>query len=75
MAKIAKRFSLSLINVYLEIDYLIERDDIYFLKSQKLYDEDSCEILDKKILLNLTLDDVEFKQEGPFYYLSFADTI
>ena len=58
-----------------EIDYLIERDDIYFLKSKKLYDENTCEVLEKKILLNLTLKDLEFKEDGPFYYLSFANTI
>lgn len=58
-----------------EIDYLIERDDIYLLMSQKLFDKNTCKILDKKELLNLTLEDVEFKEEGPFYYLSFADTI
>lgn len=57
-----------------EIDYLIEREDIYFLKSEKLYDPKTCQVINKKELLNLTLDDVEFREEGPFYYLSFFDT-
>jgi hypothetical protein len=53
-----------------ELDYLQQQDDMYLIYSAKLYDTATSKVLDKKELLNLTLEDVEFKEEGPFYYFS-----
>jgi len=58
-----------------EINYLIAQDDIYLIYSEKLYDTETSKVLDKKELLNLTLEDVEFKEEGPFYYFSSVPEI
>ena len=58
-----------------EIKYLEENDDIYLIYSEKLYDTENCKVLDKKELLNLTLEDIEFKEEGPFYYFSSVPEI
>ena len=58
-----------------EIDYLAAQEDIYLIYSQKLYDTATCKPIDKKELLNLTLEDVEFKEEGPFYYFSSVPKI
>lgn len=53
-----------------EVAFLLARDDIFLIKSLRLYESDGCTVLDPRSLANLTLDDVEFREEGPFYYLS-----
>jgi hypothetical protein len=53
-----------------ELNFLMARDDIFFIKSEHLYKSDSCSVLNMKTLTNLTLNDVEFKESGPFYYFS-----
>jgi hypothetical protein len=53
-----------------EIEYFFKHNDMYLIYSAKLYDTATSKVLDKKELLNLTLEDVEFKEEGPFYYFS-----
>lgn len=53
-----------------EIDYFLKHDDMYLIFSEKLYDTATSKVLDKRELLNLTLEDVEFKEQGPFYYFS-----
>ncbi len=58
-----------------EINYLIAQDDIYLVYSEKLYDTGTSKALDKKELLKLTLEDVEFREEGPFYYFSSVPEI
>jgi len=58
-----------------EMDYLQGQDDIFLIYSTKLYDTNTSRVLDKKELLNLTLEDVEFKEEGPFYYFSSVPEI
>ncbi|MEM7617626.1 MAG: hypothetical protein AAF195_04520 [Pseudomonadota bacterium] len=58
-----------------EIKYFEQHDDMYLIYSKKLYDTGTSKVLDKKELLNLTLEDVEFKEEGPFYYFSTVPEI
>jgi hypothetical protein len=58
-----------------EMNYLLSQEDIYLIYSTKLYDTATCRVLDKRDLLNLTLEDVEFKEEGPFYYFSSVPEI
>ncbi len=58
-----------------ELDYIMAQDEIYLVYSKKLYDTATCRVLDKRELLNLKLEDVEFKEEGPFYYFSKAPEI
>ena len=58
-----------------EIDYFLRHDDMYLIYSEKLYDTATSKVLDKKELLNLTLEDVEFKESGPFYYFSSVPEI
>lgn len=53
-----------------EIKFIEATNRIYVIYSEKLYDTATSKVLDKKELLNLTLEDVEFKEEGPFYYFS-----
>lgn len=53
-----------------EVSFLTARDDIFLVKSERLYESDGCTVLDPRMLASLTLDDVEFRQEGPFYYFS-----
>lgn len=58
-----------------EIDFMESRSDIYLIRSQRLYDAESCEVLEKKALRALTLDEVEFHESGPFYYVSVGPTV
>jgi hypothetical protein len=58
-----------------EIDFIGAASRIFLIYSEKLYDTATCKVLDKKELLNLTLEDVEFKEEGPFYYFSSVPEI
>lgn len=58
-----------------EIDYFLKHDDMYLIFSEKLYDSATAKVLDKRVLLNLTLQDVEFKEQGPFYYFSSVPEI
>ncbi len=58
-----------------EIDFIEATSRVYLIYSKKLYDTVTCKVLDKKELLNLTLEDVEFKEEGPFYYFSSVPEI
>lgn len=53
-----------------EVGFLAARDDIFLIKSERLYESDGCTVLDSLTLTNLTLDDVEFREDGPFYYFS-----
>lgn len=53
-----------------EVVFLLSRDDIFLIKSLRLYKSDGCAVLDPRSLANLTFDDVEFREEGPFYYFS-----
>jgi len=53
-----------------EVNFLIARDDIFLVKSERLYEANGCIVLDPKALIGLSFDDVEFKEEGPFYYFS-----
>jgi hypothetical protein len=52
-----------------EYDF-IKSNNLYLLKTKKLYDNNSLSILDSKEILKLTMEDVSFNQNGPFYYLS-----
>jgi hypothetical protein len=58
-----------------EIDFIISRDDIYLIYSERLYDQENCQVIDKNKLKELTIDDVEFNELGPFYYLSNMPSI
>ncbi len=58
-----------------EIYFILTNDDIFLIKSNKLYDSNSYQVLDKTKLLNLKLTDVEFNEKGPFYYLSDVPAI
>jgi hypothetical protein len=53
-----------------ELSFIISRDDIFFIKSQQLYQTAECEVIDPKELADLQLENVEFKEAGPFYYFS-----
>lgn len=53
-----------------EVAFLLARDDIFLIKSLRLYESDGCTLLEPGALADLTLDDVEFREEGPFYYFS-----
>jgi hypothetical protein len=48
-----------------EIGFLESRPDIYLIKSQGLYESERCEVVEKKILRALTLDEAEFHEERP----------
>lgn len=61
-----KAFSL----VQNEVSFLSEREDIFLIKSERLYESEGCIVLHPMVLANLALDDVEFREEGPFYYFS-----
>ena len=58
-----------------EFAFLLSRDDLFLVRSEKLYDSDTCQIIDKRKILELTLADVGFKTEGPFYYFSSSQGI
>ena len=58
-----------------ELGFLMARDDIFLIRSDRLYETDGCTVLDAKRLAGLTLDDVEFQEGGPFYYFSNVPTI
>lgn len=58
-----------------EVSFLLARDDIFLIKSERLYESDGCMVLDPSALAELTLDDVEFSEGGPFYYFSDVPTI
>lgn len=53
-----------------EVDFLIDRDDIFLIKSKRLYESEGCEVLNPMKLVDLNLVEVEFREEGPFYYFS-----
>ncbi|ROQ28718.1 hypothetical protein [Gallaecimonas pentaromativorans] len=53
-----------------EISFIKERTDVYLIKSDNLYDSDTSVVIKKDELLGLTIEDVEFKVNGPYYYLS-----
>jgi hypothetical protein len=53
-----------------EVGFLAAREDIFLIKSKRLYESDGCVVLDPRTLADLTLNDVEFREEGPFYYFS-----
>jgi len=52
-----------------EIDYLIAQEDIYLIRSEELTGTEKAQMINKKELLNLTLNDAEFNENGPFYFL------
>tara|TARA_Y100001951_G_C11031521_1_gene125245 strand:+ start:75 stop:377 length:303 start_codon:yes stop_codon:yes gene_type:complete len=58
-----------------EVNFLRERNDIFLIKSDRLYDSDGCTVLDPRNLRSVTLGDVEFAEKGPFYYFSNLPTI
>ena len=51
-----------------EIDYLLERNDIYLIYSETLTGFEKAEMINKNSILSLELDDIEFHEEGPFYF-------
>lgn len=53
-----------------EFDFINSHEEIYLVYSEQLYDSENCKVLPKNNLLSLTLFDVEFHEEGPFYYIS-----
>jgi hypothetical protein len=53
-----------------ELNFITSRNDIFFIKSQQLYQTAQCEVIDPETLAVLELEDVEFKEAGPFYYFS-----
>jgi len=53
-----------------EIDFINSNAEIYFIYSKKLYDSKTEIVLDKMRIKDLSLHDVEFHEQGPFYYLS-----
>lgn len=58
-----------------EIDFINSNTKIYLIYSKKLYDSKTATVLDKMELKNLTLQDAEFHEQGPFYYLSSVPDI
>ena len=58
-----------------EINYFLKHDDMYLIYAEKPYDTATSRVLDKTELLNLTLQDVEFKQDGPSYHFSSVPEI
>jgi hypothetical protein len=50
-------------------------DEMYLLRSEKLYDSASSQVLDEQLLAGLTLDEVEFHESGPFYYISAGNQV
>jgi hypothetical protein len=58
-----------------EMAYFQANGEMYLLRSEKLYDSASSQVLDKQLLAGLTLDEVEFHESGPFYYISAAQTV
>lgn len=57
------------------IDYFLAHDDMYLIYAEKPYDTATSKVLDKKELLNLTLEDVEFREQGPSYHFSSVPEI
>lgn len=57
-----------------EVHFLESRPDIELIRSPRLYvyDSESSEVLEKRVLKALTLDEVEFHESGPFYYVSIG---
>lgn len=53
-----------------EIDFILNNEEIYLVRSISLYDSDFSEVIEKIHLLGLALNDVDFNEKGPFYYLS-----
>ncbi|MGO2135656.1 hypothetical protein [Marinobacter sp.] len=58
-----------------EVNFLQGTKDIFFIKSQKIYDSRDCIVLDPCQLKSMKLCDVEFSEEGPFYYFSNLPSI
>lgn len=58
-----------------EVEFLESRPDIYLIRWRRLYDPESCEVLEKRVLQGLTLGEVEVHEEGPFYYVSIGPTV
>lgn len=57
------------------IDYFLAHDGMYLIYADKPYDTATSKVLDKKELLNLTLQDIEFKENGPSYHFSSVPEI
>lgn len=53
-----------------EIDFIAATERINLICFDNLEDKAAYKVLDKRELLNLKLEDVEFGEEGPFYYFS-----
>lgn len=53
-----------------ELNFIIERKDVFLIKSDRLFESDGCVVLESSSLADLLLDDVEFNDNGPFYYFS-----
>lgn len=58
-----------------ETDFVLTRDDIFFVKSPRLYESLGSFTLDPSFIKRLDLKDVEFNQSGPFYYFSNVPSI
>jgi hypothetical protein len=54
-----------------EVEFLESRPDICLVRTKRLYryDPEICEVLEKDALRALTLDEMEFHESGPFYFL------
>lgn len=68
MHRISRREAFGLLQGQLE--FIRKRSDVFLVKSTDLYEANGCELLPIGELLTLSIADVEFKEGGPFYYLS-----
>ena len=53
-----------------EIDFIKNNDEIFLLKSDKLYDNNTISNIDKNMILELDYSNFDFNENGIFYYLS-----
>ena len=53
-----------------EIDFIKNNGEIFLLKSDKLYDNNTISNIDKNMILELDYSNFDFNENGIFYYLS-----
>ena len=52
-----------------EVDYLLSEEDICLFRSET-QDFPPCQMLDKRTLEQMTLEEIELHEDGPYYYVS-----
>lgn len=53
-----------------EINFIKNNDEIFLLKSDKLYDNNTISNIDKNMILELDYSNFDFNENGIFYHLS-----